>query len=142
MNVIAAVMPRGSRGNVQCLRRLHQAGMTPLPLNSELYQIPSSMTRPKDGPSSASGTKAREDMTALQGHVAFFDRDGDGIIWPLDTYVIVVTFEGERELILCFSASLASVPLDLAFFFQLWLYCSSTGDCRACYKLQLTYKLV
>jgi len=26
--------------------------------------------------------------TALQSHVAFFDRDGDGIIWASDTHVL------------------------------------------------------
>ncbi|RDW61515.1 putative caleosin-containing protein [Coleophoma crateriformis] len=28
----------------------------------------------------------RKHQTVLQQHCAFFDRDGDGVIWPLDTY--------------------------------------------------------
>ena len=27
------------------------------------------------------------EKTALQKHVAFFDRDGDGVIWPQDTFI-------------------------------------------------------
>ncbi|KAF5312289.1 hypothetical protein D9619_003652 [Psilocybe cf. subviscida] len=46
------------------------------------------MVAPKDGVCSAPGTgfESGEKNTALQGHVAFFDRDSDGIIWPTDTY--------------------------------------------------------
>lgn len=64
--------------------------MTLLPFDfNHIYQTPSPMPRPKDGPSPAPGTgfKPGEENTALQKHVTFFDRDMDGIIWPLDTYV-------------------------------------------------------
>jgi hypothetical protein len=31
--------------------------------------------------------KTEKPPTALQSHVAFFDSDNDGVIWPLDTYM-------------------------------------------------------
>ncbi|KAL1695801.1 Caleosin related protein-domain-containing protein [Schizophyllum commune] len=31
--------------------------------------------------------RQKGEKTALQKHVAFFDRDGDGIIWPQDTFI-------------------------------------------------------
>ena len=45
------------------------------------------MVAPKDPVSPAPGTgfDHEKENTALQGHVAFFDRDNDGVIWPTDT---------------------------------------------------------
>ncbi|PPR08045.1 hypothetical protein CVT24_010844 [Panaeolus cyanescens] len=46
------------------------------------------MVAPPDPLSPAPGTgfTSGKRNTALQGHVAFFDTDNDGIIWPMDTY--------------------------------------------------------
>ncbi|KIM39038.1 hypothetical protein M413DRAFT_447398 [Hebeloma cylindrosporum] len=46
------------------------------------------MVAPVDGPSPAprTGFDEKGKNTALQSHVAFFDPDDDGIIWPSDTY--------------------------------------------------------
>ena len=39
-------------------------------------------------PAPGKGFDPHKKNTALQSHVAFFDRDGDGVIWPLDTFVL------------------------------------------------------
>ncbi|KAF7785177.1 hypothetical protein Agabi119p4_1342 [Agaricus bisporus var. burnettii] len=45
------------------------------------------MGAPADGCSTAPGyAPGANSNTALQNHVAFFDRDSDGIIWPTDTF--------------------------------------------------------
>lgn len=41
----------------------------------------------KEHPEGSPPSLAREDYTVLQQHVAFFDRDQDGVIWPWDTYI-------------------------------------------------------
>ncbi|KIK04218.1 hypothetical protein K443DRAFT_676182 [Laccaria amethystina LaAM-08-1] len=38
-------------------------------------------------PAPGKGFDPHKKNTALQSHVAFFDRDGDGVIWPLDTFL-------------------------------------------------------
>jgi hypothetical protein len=47
----------------------------------------------------------------IQQHVLFFDTDGDGIIWPLDTY------RGFRELGFNIPFSLMTIIINLAFSF-------------------------
>ncbi|KDR68763.1 hypothetical protein GALMADRAFT_104601 [Galerina marginata CBS 339.88] len=46
------------------------------------------MVAPVDGvaPAPGKGFEPGKKNTALQQHVAFFDPDGDGVIWPTDTY--------------------------------------------------------
>ncbi|GAA5942975.1 caleosin family protein [Sporobolomyces koalae] len=40
-----------------------------------------------DGTVEGGWAKKHKDETVLQQHVAFFDRDSDGIIWPYDTFI-------------------------------------------------------
>jgi len=48
------------------------------------------MVAPKDAtlPAPGTGFEPGRRNTELQSHVEFFDPDGDGIIWPKDTYVL------------------------------------------------------
>jgi len=57
------------------------------------------MAPPKDSLSTAPLTPP---LTGLQAHLAFFDRDGDGVLWPLDTWVLVF-----------FSSTAAGLPAGL-----------------------------
>jgi len=52
-----------------------------------LESVDSTMVAPKDALCSAprTGFDPERKNTPLQGHAAFFDKDGDGIIWPTDT---------------------------------------------------------
>ncbi|KAF9449329.1 Caleosin-domain-containing protein [Macrolepiota fuliginosa MF-IS2] len=47
------------------------------------------MVAPKNAtvPAPGTGFTPGQKNTALQSHVAFFDRDDDGIIWPSDTFI-------------------------------------------------------
>ncbi|KAF9560272.1 Caleosin-domain-containing protein [Agrocybe pediades] len=75
------------------------------------------MVAPKDPLSAAPGTgfERGKQNTALQGHVAFFDRDEDGIIWPMDTYV------GFREIKFGVFLSIVSVlVIHLGFSYFTW----------------------
>jgi hypothetical protein len=53
------------------------------------------MVAPVNGATTApdSGYTPGKKNSELQGHVAFFDRDHDGIIWPSDTSVQLNYFE-------------------------------------------------
>ncbi|XP_010917509.2 probable peroxygenase 5 [Elaeis guineensis] len=62
----------------------------------------------------ASGCKGQDqnngtDMTALQKHVSFFDRDKDGVIYPIET------FQGFRAIGCSIPLSTVSAPLIHAF---------------------------
>ncbi|KAB5577834.1 Caleosin related protein-domain-containing protein [Coniochaeta sp. 2T2.1] len=52
-----------------------------------------------------------QDKTVAQQHILFFDTDGDGIIWPLDTY------RGFRELGFNIPFSLITIIINIAFSF-------------------------
>ncbi|KAG6910619.1 hypothetical protein DXG01_009128 [Tephrocybe rancida] len=76
---------------------------------SSIYHIPPQANRVKhmtvyrngrSGPPPDSPQPRKRDNAALQSHVAFFDTDGDGIIWPSDTCVCVILapFDGLRAL--------------------------------------------
>ncbi|KAG6901996.1 hypothetical protein C0995_005796 [Termitomyces sp. Mi166 len=57
------------------------------PPRRDLYK---SMTLPRHGRSDPPPNRPqprKRDNAALQSHVAFFDSDGDGVIWPSDTWV-------------------------------------------------------
>ncbi|KAH0590022.1 hypothetical protein H2248_000200 [Termitomyces sp. 'cryptogamus'] len=63
---------------------------------SSIYHVPPRrniykyMVLPQDGRSSPPPNRSqprKRDNTALQSHVAFFDTDGDGVIWPSDTFL-------------------------------------------------------
>ncbi|RDB21536.1 putative peroxygenase 3 [Hypsizygus marmoreus] len=85
MNNICSVFHTSPRPS----RLVTPSSALPLPLSSSNS---TTMPAPKDGAESTPYHAGKRDNTALQAHVAFFDPDGDGIIWPLDT------FRGFRDL--------------------------------------------
>ncbi|TFK71704.1 Caleosin-domain-containing protein [Pluteus cervinus] len=75
------------------------------------------MSVPFDGPGTApdGSSKPGKATTALQSHVGFFDHDGDGIIWPSDT------FWGFRELKFnAFISMLAMFIIHTGFSYATW----------------------
>ncbi|KAI8965058.1 Caleosin-domain-containing protein [Daldinia sp. FL1419] len=67
----------------------------------------------QDHPSPANGDARKPSLkdasSTLQQHIAFFDRDNDGVIWPMDVY------NGFRDLGFCILFSIGSLLIPLFF---------------------------
>lgn len=67
-------------------RRPHNSHIPPTsPKNAKIGLPRANVAASAEKPEGSDPSIARRDYTVLQQHVAFFDRDDDGVIWPWDT---------------------------------------------------------
>lgn len=80
-------------------------------------------TGPADGSGHEPGSSSATDqLTPLQKHIVFWDRDNDGVIWPLDVY------RGFRDLGFCIPYSLGALLIPIFFSYPVGLAYSYLPD--------------
>lgn len=91
------------------------------------------MPKPRDGAAPAPGRgfdPSFKDNTPLQRHVAFFDADNDGVIWPSDTY------RGFRDL--GFNMIMSSLAMIIVHVSLSWFMFDTLWP-DPCFRLKIKY---